>query len=785
MRSRLGPVTLMLCALAISGCAYLRVPQIDPTGERVFATPPVATTPQYRAEPGPELPGDDVAVRLSPQVTVAPVGSEVVLLAGVRGGDGYLRTNRRLEWSLAPGGVGHFVAVGRNGPIDWLLGDFNRPRKIDNTFAIGSTSRKYVHLNRGTPTTTDDVCVLRGQGWITLSSPVEGTSHVAVYAPEVYAWDSRTEAATIHWVDAECGFPPPAINPAGSTHTFTTTVTRQTDRCPCVGWLVRYQILDGPAAGFAPDGARSVEVATDAAGQASVGIFQKEPGPGTNKIGIQVIRPAALGGSDGKRLLVGNGHTLKTWTSPDLAVRKTGPATAVVGATLSYAIEVCNPGDLPAEEVLVSDELPEALTYLDGSPPAEVTGRKLRWRLERLGAGESRRLQLNCRAAAVGSVTNCAEATAAGGLKASSSATTTVMAPTLDVRVTGPTRATVGSEVTFEISITNCSQVPLTNLVIKDKFDPGLEHAAAEESIEADLGELAPGESRRIRVTFRLTKAGRLCHTVEVTGTEGIRASAQGCVTAIEGAAGGPRPQPTAPPSVSIKKTGPQEGTVGETAQFTIEITNTGSQMLSNLKVVDSYHPSLDPLKATLGFEFEDNKLVCTIDSLAAGEKKQLDVLYRCLNPASQASNRVMVTTQEGAQAEDESWLEIRAAASSLNMTVGDRHDPVTKGKELTYVIRVSNQGQTSDTQVTVEATVPVGMMPVALGSSGPGLTKFTIERQTVRFEPVAEIRPGESLTYRVRVLTRLPGELTFRAELTSQNLPQPLSVEETTEVFE
>ena len=192
MMSRLSTVALAVCGLAISGCAYLRVPRIDPTGERIFAEPPITVPPQYGAQPGPPLPGDDVGVILSPQVTVAPVGSEVVVVAGVLGPDGYLRTNRRLEWSLAPGGVGHFVAVGKNGPVDLLLGDFNRPRKVDNTFAVGSTSRKYLQLDRGTPTTVDDVCVLRGQGWITLNSPIEGTSHVVVLAPEVHGRESRT-----------------------------------------------------------------------------------------------------------------------------------------------------------------------------------------------------------------------------------------------------------------------------------------------------------------------------------------------------------------------------------------------------------------------------------------------------------------------------------------------------------------------------------------------------------------------------------------------------------------
>ena len=102
------------------------------------------------------------------------MGSEVVLIAGVCGPDGYLRTNRRLEWSIDPGSVGQFVAVGENGLVDLLLGDFNRPRKITNTFAIGSTLRANIRLNRGACKPEDFAYVLRGEGWITLTSAVGG-----------------------------------------------------------------------------------------------------------------------------------------------------------------------------------------------------------------------------------------------------------------------------------------------------------------------------------------------------------------------------------------------------------------------------------------------------------------------------------------------------------------------------------------------------------------------------------------------------------------------------------
>jgi len=803
---RIFVAALVVCAL-VGGCANLQTTRIDPTGEHLFVQGPVAATPQFREHPYKSpCREDDAAVTLHPGNTVAPVGSEVILVAGVAGADNYLRTNRRLEWSLSPGGMGQFVAVGRNGPVDLMVGDFNRPRKIDNTFAIGSTSRKQLRLTRGTPDPGDDVRVLRGQGWISVSSPAEGTSHVMVYAPSVPSWACHTRTASIHWIDAAWQLPPPAINPAGAAHTLTTTVVRHTDQEPCEGWLVRYEIVDGPAAGFSPDGTMAIEVTTDSAGQASAEIIQREPKPGVNKIAVQIIRPAAKGGPQGKCLVVGGGYTTKTWTAPDLAIRKSGPSVAGLKSQVTYEIEVSNPGDMPAEDVVVTDELPETLAYIAADPPAEKEGEKLRWTIGQLGAGEARSIQLNCLAMQRGSVVNCADATGKGDLKASDSATTSVETAELDVQTSGPARAAVGGKVTFAIVITNRSQVPTGELMVKDRFDAGLEHAAATSPIERELRVLQPGASQQLNVIFQVTKPGRLCHRVEVSDAEGIVGRAEGCVVAAAAPSGTPSPgagvpspkagvpadgggaaapKPPARPSVSVTKIGPKQRNVDQTARFTIDVANDGNQTLTNVKVVDDYDAALYPNMASEGNKFEDNRLVWIIDRLPAGRVTQLEVHCKCLKEAARACNRVTVTTLEGVGAEAEACLAISPAPGRLNIEVGDLLDPVRLGKELTYEVRISNDETTPDRQVVLVATVPPGMMPVPIGTSGPRQVRFTIKDQTVRFDPLPQIDPGEKLSYRIRVGTRRPGTFHFRIELTSQNQPQPTVAEESTEVFE
>ena len=125
--------------------------------------------------PKPSIPGtarrttasEPVAVLLSPRAIVAPVGSEVILLVGVRA-DNYLRMNERVEWTIAGGSVGQFVELDTGTSWDLLLGDFTLPRKV-SPHAVGSAWRRTLRLTRGTPTPSDDVLVARGQTSIAVS----------------------------------------------------------------------------------------------------------------------------------------------------------------------------------------------------------------------------------------------------------------------------------------------------------------------------------------------------------------------------------------------------------------------------------------------------------------------------------------------------------------------------------------------------------------------------------------------------------------------------------------
>ena len=99
---------------------------------------------------------------------------------------------------------------------------------------------------------------------------------------------------------------------------------------------------------------------------------------------------------------------------------------------------------------------------------------------------------------------------------------------------------------------------------------------------------------------------------------------------------------------------------VGETAQFTIDVTNTGSVTLQNVRIVDRCDPALFPTQATDGcVRADDGSLVWNPDTLLAGQAARRVIRCTCQAASAKAFNRVAVTTPDGGHAEGEASLEI------------------------------------------------------------------------------------------------------------------------------
>ncbi len=743
---------VLATTLLVSGCAGL--PRIDPSGRRILiwpdadsvasqtpslpqlpslgnvdvppvfagggntvAPPQPGVAPPTFAGPGTVAPLNPVGVPLAqtvqspakerlsitPARLLAPVGSEVILKAGVCGDNGYLRTNRRIEWMLGQQGTGQFVTVGEQGEMDILRAPWQRPNKHDNSYAVGYTTPFHVCLRRGTDDASDDVQVERGEAWITVTSPSEGVSYVTATAPESENWDARRAIATVYWVDAQWKLPPPIVVQPGQTGTLTTTVNRQSDGAPVQGWLVRYEVTQGDTARLGYEAGQVSEVETDAQGRASVQVTPTDDQPGSAQVRVTIIRPATSGSMPAPRLEVGGGETAVSWTptatgpiappldggngtdggvtpppapfeppprdtggtigEPDPGI---GPRVEVVverttndpirpGDPIPIRITMLNTGDAPAENLALTVDYDRGL-----SSDRDLQGlfRISRSDLPALGPNESNVVPLTFTAVDPGNP--CCEVTIDGDRMASAferkcftvENPPAAARPQIRIEPTMDAIGEVGQTIGYSVTITNDGNAPIENLTVDIRSTAELEAGEATggwapvpDGLAWEGERIAPGASQRFDINYKCLTPTDLAKVTTFAVIDEQVLSEKTIAREIRPARPGAAPVSPRSPLTGSVSSSDNPVTARDSATLNIEVRNNSNDPLDNvqyrLRLPADFEPGF-----LAGATRRGNELVFpTITRLAAGETVSKSITY---TPTQQGTREVFLDLRLG-----------------------------------------------------------------------------------------------------------------------------------------
>lgn len=729
--------------------------------------------------------GERGELLLTPNKIVAPVGSEVLVLAGICGPDGYFVTNQPIEFNLSQDSVGQIIDYqGRpSNKISSLLPA--KATKSSGSYLTLTTARKAEKIKRGTPTNVDDIQVEKGQSWLSVSSASPGTSYITAVAPQAEAWDKRLKSMEIQWVDALWTLPTPATATAGAKYPLVTNIRQTQDGLGVGNWKVRYQIAGGTAAQFMPSGSQTAEVMTGPNGNASVEIQQPsgEIGPGTTFIRVDIIRPSnnAAGFE-----VIESGVTSIRWVAPALTIRAIGPRTVAIATPFSYRLEITNPGDQIARETTVTLEgLPEGLTFVSSNPKPAEYGSRLVWNLSDITPGSNPTvidLQLKSDTA-VGLARLCFDvASAVDQLQTRACAETQVVAPCLGVKIDGDRQGRVGELSTFNLTFVNQCEEPLRNLTARVVLESsGLEIVG--KSGPVTFGPMATplafGESKSLELVLRLREAGTHCFRIDVQADGGHTATIRRCITSNN----------VSQPGVTLQLASEGTALIGQEHRVVARVTNTGNVPLTGLRLRTANSTSLEPIGASLQAYEENGLIVIPLDNLVPGSSRDVTLGYQGIALDGNGFARFQIQSDQGV--EDLKEVAIRVIATGAPPVVAPPTNPATGGNPnigipgttggqptapgmlaiqmatntpiarrqvaVDVEVAVSNQRATSDQNVRILLQTPPGLsfQGVVGGNLGVQSSADGLQHE---FTTIQELRAGDTVRFTVRLLPTQTG---------------------------
>jgi uncharacterized repeat protein (TIGR01451 family) len=448
--------------------------------------------------------------------------------------------------------------------------------------------------------------------------------------------------------------------------------------------------------------------------------------------------------------------------TPTVYLEKIGPASVAVGKPLAYEIIARNAGSTPVLDVRVEDRLPDGARFVGAEPAPEARGEMLIWNLGPLEAGAERRIKVEIQPAGEGEVLSTATVTfsAASGLK------TQVTRPKVTLALAGPESAQVGDPVGLQIQIANVGTGTANGLVLHATLSPGVSHEKGNR-IDADLGSLAPGESRTVPLTVTAVRGGRQLSEVSVTGDDDVQGAASSAVLVTE-------------PVLAVRATSPRRRFLHRETVFDLEVANAGTGPAANVRLGDILPEGLDFLSASEGGAFDPatRTVVWQISHLAPGQKQNFTIKTAPRTPGD-LINRAVVRDDRGLEAKVETAVHVEGLTALL-LEVVDVEDPAAVGADVGYEVRVLNQGTAPNTGVRVCATIPAGMT----FKSAAGPVPHHVEGQQLIFEPLPALAPRADLLYRLCLVGQQPGDMRLKVQLSSDQVLTPITKEESTHVY-
>ncbi len=448
--------------------------------------------------------------------------------------------------------------------------------------------------------------------------------------------------------------------------------------------------------------------------------------------------------------------------SPTVSVEWVTRSGINVGQECDCDLVIKNTGIIPASNVELTAHFPASVRLVSVEPqPAEADSHLL-WRFAELQPSQEQIIRIKLIPSERGTIQTQADIRFSG----TAATSLTVAEPLLEVACEGPNRVLVGEPASQTVVIKNPGSGIATNVQIEAIIPEGLEHARGNRLV-MDVGSLNPGETRNVRLALAAIKGGKQVVQIQGRADGDLVRNTQSEVFVVA-------------PSLVAEIEGPGLRYLGRNATYVLRVRNDGEINVENVRVMHKLPEGFEVVESDRGAQFDRaNRLVnWFVGRLAAGATAEIKVTVRADRIGS-FTHFVRATSEHGAISDAQFTTQVEGTPA-LVMNIRDLDDPVEVGAETAYEIVVKNEGSAPARGVSLACEIPAGVE--VLRAQGP--VDSIKQRDLVTFNPVLELAPGNSITYRVHVRGSTTGHHRLRARLSSESMPEPLTVDEQTRFY-
>ncbi len=452
--------------------------------------------------------------------------------------------------------------------------------------------------------------------------------------------------------------------------------------------------------------------------------------------------------------------------SPTLAVQTLGPRELVVGQVASYRIRVKNAGQVNAQGIVVSMDIPTWVEVVqsqaaEGKAQVQHTGgkRTLEWHLDQLAPGKQTELALKLRptenrpvAFNVRWITQPLDSRLQIAVKEAR----------LELALTGPDQVEFGQRAVYRLTFSNPGTADAKNVKIRllpiDPTDQADEHT---------LGTIPAGGRKVVEVELVARRRGTLNIQVEASAEGGVSAASSKQVRVLQA-------------QLAVAVRGPKFRYAGTPASYQIEVANRGDAAAKNVVVEARLPSAVDFLNSSHGGRYDEKRGVLRwkLGRLAPGEAITLKAN---LEWTAEGQSTVRVEAKGEPQLQAAARLDTRVVGlADLDLDLKGPHGAAPVGEEITYQVILSNQGTKAAESVFVRVQLSPQLQP--LGVEGVG-EKFQIQGTQISAS-VDLVPAGKKRVLKIRCRALEPGNHVVQVQALCPSLNIQLGEQKTTRFY-